>query len=72
MLHNQVENWTREGGFTREGETVDEPFADTSDLRDVYEINMKGIQELWNKGDFDVLAIASEPRIKDIGKRRRS
>ena len=60
ILHNQEENWRREGGFVQKGETIDECFADPTDLEAVYMENMKGMEMLWNAGDFDTLVVVSD------------
>jgi len=60
ILHNQEENWRREGGFVQKGETVDECFADPTDLEAVYMENMDGMERLWNAGDFDTLVVMSD------------
>jgi len=60
VLHNQNQNWRVEGGFVQEGESIDEAFADPSDLKNAYDTNMDGVQELWETGKFDTLVIASD------------
>lgn len=60
ILKNQERAWREEGRFVQEGESIDESFADPDDLKDVYDINMDGIEALWSTGKFDVLVIVSD------------
>lgn len=60
ILKNQERAWREEGGFVQEGETIEESFAGPEDLKDVYDINMDGIQALWETDKFDILIIVSD------------
>jgi len=44
----------------KEEKPIDECFADPTDLEAVYVENMKGMEAVWNAGDFDTLVVMSD------------